>query len=290
MKVKKVLVTGVSGFIGRAIAKYLYQSGYEVIGICRRSLEESDVRLIHMDLSSKIELNETFDVIVHAAGELPVRTSELSHYAAQDFNSFKRNNVDAMENLLDFAKSHSVSRLIYLSSIAVYGEFEEEVIDEDSKRINQNVYGLTKYMGEMLLKACSGVEGISLRMPGVIGPGMNGVWLANIAAKIKKGEDVTIYTPDFQTKNFVWIDDLTVFVKHLIELDEWRYDTLVLACEKSASIRQIVDQIKGCTGSKSKVSVDNSIRKPFCLDASKAFEMGYRSMGPLEIVEKACLC
>lgn len=290
MKNKKILVTGVSGFIGGAIARNLTERGYEVVGICRRNLEKPDFRIIQMDLSSKIELDETFDVIVHAAGELPIRPSELYDYAAQDFNSFKRNNVDAMENLLDFAKSHSVSRIIYLSSIAIYGEFEEELIDEDSKRVNQNAYGLTKYMGEMLLKACSGVGGICLRMPGVIGPGMNGVWLANIVAKLKSGEDVTIYTPDFQTKNFVWIDDLTAFVKRLIELDEWKYDTLVLACKESASIRQIVEKIKEYTNSKSKIFVDNSIRKPFCLDASRAFEMGYASMNSLEIIKRACFC
>lgn len=288
MKRKKILVTGVSGFAGHAIAEYLNECGYEVAGICRRALEKSDVRLIRMDLSSKIELDETFDVIVHAAGELPKRKSELWHYEAQDFNRFKRNNVDTMENLLEFAKTHSVSKIIYLSSIAIYGQFEEEIIDENSKRINQDAYGLTKYTAEMLLKACGAIKGISLRMPGIIGPGTSNVWLANITEKLKRGEDITIYTPEFQTKNFVWIDDLTAFVKHLIEMDEWKYDTLVLACEESTAIRQIVEAIKEYTNSKSQISVDNSLRKPFCLDASRAFEMGYKSLSPLEIVNKVC--
>lgn len=290
MKNKKILVTGVSGFIGHAIAGYLNQCGYEVTGVCRKRLDRSDIRLIQHDLSSRFELDDTFDVIVHAAGEVPKRASEQWRYEIQDFNSFKRNNIDTMENILDFSKRHSVSRFIYLSSIAVYGQFEEEIIDEDSKRINQDAYGLTKYTGEMLLKACKDIEGISLRMPGVIGPGMKNVWLANIAAKLRNDEDITIYTPDFQTKNFVWIDDLAAFVKQLIEMDKWKYDTLVLACKESASVRQIVERIKEYTNSKSQVSVDNSQRKPFCLNASRAFEMGYESISPLEIVDKICAC
>lgn len=289
MESKRILVTGVSGFIGHAIAVYLNKCGYEVTGVCRRNLKESDIRSIQLDLSSKFELNETFDVIVHAAGEVPKRTSEQWCYEVQDFNRFKRNNVDTIENLLEFAKTQSVSRIIYLSSIAVFGQFEDEIIDEDSKRINQDAYGLTKYTGEMLLKACKDIEGISLRMPGVIGPGMKNVWLANIAAKLKNNEDITIYTPDFQTKNFVWIDDLTAFVRHLIELDKWKYDTLVLACKESASIRQIVEKIREHTNSNSKISVDNSQRQPFCLNASRAFEMGYESLSPLEIVNKICV-
>lgn len=285
----KILVTGVSGFIGHAVAGYLSKCGYNVTGTCRKSAEKSDIRLIQLDLSSKIELNETFDVIVHAAGEVPKRASEQWRYEAQDFSSFKRNNVDTMENLLEFAKAHSVSRMIYLSTIAIYGQFEDEIIDEDSKRINQDAYGLTKYAGELLLKECKNIESISLRMPGVIGPGMKNVWLANIAAKLKNNEDITIYTPDFQTKNFVWIDDLTAFVRHLIELDKWKYDTLVLACKESASIRQIVEKIREHTNSNSKISVDNSQRQPFCLNASRAFEMGYESLSPLEIVNKICV-
>lgn len=286
MRNKKVLVTGASGYIGHAIAKYLQMHKYEVIGTYRKTAGDFDFRCIHADLSNPFEIEESFDVIVHAAGELPHRASEKWTYDKQDFNSFKHNNVDAMENLVNFARAHSVKKIIYLSSIGIYGQMEERCINEESRRINPDTYGITKYMGEIILKECEEIQGISLRMPGVIGIGAHGVWLTNVEEKIRNGEDITIYTPDFQTKNFVWIDDLSAFVMHLIETDQWKYDTLVLACKESASIRHIVERIKELTNSASEIHIDNSIRQPFCLDASRAFEMEYESMTPLEIVEK----
>lgn len=286
MEGKKILVTGASGFVGMAVAKYLQSCGYDVIGTYRRGPINFGFRGIKADLSKPLEMGEDFDVIVHAAGEVPKRASEKWSYEKQDFNSFKHNNVDAVENIVNFAKAHSVKRIIYLSSIGVYGQIGSEVINEDSDRVNLDAYGMTKYMGEAILKECGEISGISLRMPGIIGPGARGVWLTNVIEKLKNGEDITIYTPDFHTKNFVWVDDLSAFVGCLIEMGEWKYDTLVLACKEGITIRHIVGRIKELVKSDSKIHIDDSIRKPFCIDASRAFEMGYKSLEPLEIVEK----
>ncbi len=286
MKGGKVLVTGASGYIGSAVAGYLQGQGYEVTGTYRKTVGEFPFRAVKADLSQAVELEGAFDVIVHAAGERPGRKSEQWAYDVQDFNSFKHNNVDAMENIINFARTHSVKRVINLSSIGIYGQIKGGVLNEESDRINPDAYGITKYMGEMILKECGFVKGISLRMPGVIGPGASGVWLTNVAEKLKKGEDITIYTPDFRTGNFVWIEDLSKFIGRLIELEEWKYDTLVLACRKGASIREIVGRIKELAGSSSKIQIDDSLRQPFRIDASRAFEMGYESLEPLEMVER----
>lgn len=250
---KKILVTGAAGFVGRAVAGFLWECGHDVAGTYRSRPADFGFREIRADLSMPLALEEDFDVIVHAAGELPKRTSEKWSYEKQDFNCFKHNNADAMENIVNFAKAHGVKKIIYLSSIGVYGQIKDEIIDEDSDRVNPDAYGITKYMGEMILKECGQIAGISLRMPGILGPGAKGVWLSNTVERLKRGEDLTIYTPDFQTKNFVWIDDLSAFIKHLAELDEWKYDTLVLACKEGASIRQIVGRIRELTKSESKV-------------------------------------
>lgn len=286
MKRGKVLVTGASGYIGFAVARYLQRQGYEVTGTYRKTTKEFPFRAVRVDLSQDIKLDEPFDAIIHAAGERPVRMGERWAYSAQDFKSFKQNNVDVMENIVDFARKCSVKRVIYLSSIGIYGQICSGILNEESDRINPDTYGITKYMGELILKECPDVEGISLRMPGVIGPGASGVWLTNVTEKLRRGEDITIYTPDFRTRNFVWIDDLSSFIEHLIELEKWKYDALVLACREGATVRQIVDKIRKLTFSESKVHIDDSLREPFCIDASRAYEMGYESMEPLKIVEE----
>ena len=273
---KRILVTGAGGFAGKHIAEYLFQQGYDVIGTVYHNVPEVSFPIVKCDLSRAIVLEQEFDVIVHAAGSLPYRTT--------DFMEYKRNNVDVMQNLLDFAEGKGISRFIYLSTIGIYGEFRKPIIDEDSDRINPDAYGLTKYMAECMLKSVSGIESISLRMPGIIGPGCRGVWFSNTVEKFMHNEPVTIYSPDFETKNFVWVNDLAEFVETLINAESWKYDVVNLACSQGASIREIVMKIKKLVESSSEISVADGNRPSFCLDASRAAEMGYRSLSPLEIV------
>lgn len=272
----KILVTGAGGFAGGHIGNYLHTAGHDVAGTWRNHKPEADYKLIRTDLASEIRIDFKPDVIVHAAGALPYRTASYAEYVGD--------NIDSMRNLLDFANSCRTKRFINLSTIGIYGEFRDEVINEDSDRINLDGYGVTKYAAECLLREQICVEGISLRMPGIIGPGARGVWLTNTIEKMRRNEDVTIYTPDFVTKNFVWVGDLAQFVAHLVSTEKWKYDTLVLACKKGATVRNIVDAIKRRTESFSRITVNDAVRKPFCLDASRAFEMGYEPMSAMEIV------
>lgn len=289
MKDKKVLVTGAGGFIGFAVAKHLQEQGFEVTGTYRKTVRDFPFKVVKVDLSQVLELEGNFDVVVHAAGELPARVGEHWTYTKQYLESFKHNNVDATENLINFAKTHFVKRIIYLSTIGIYGHIKDEILNEETERINPDAYGMSKYMGEMMLKECDIVESISLRMPGVIGLGAGGTWFTNVVEKLKKSEDITVYTPDFPTRNFVWINDLVSFIECLIGLEEWKYKTLILGCKKEVSVRQILGQILELMESKSKIHIDDSLRQPFCIDASKAFEMGYESMEPLEMVRKYVL-
>lgn len=274
---EKILVTGAGGFAGRHIAEYLYRNGYDVTGTVYRNIPPVDFSFVSCDLSQPIHIESDFDVIVHAAGSLP--------YKEQDFRQFKRNNVDSMENLLDFARRKEIKRFIYLSTIGIYGEFCDEIITEESDRINVDAYGLTKYMAECLLRAEPGIENISLRMPGIIGPGAGGVWFTNTVEKFRRNEDVVIYSPDFQTRNFVWIEDLCKFVYHLLTLDYWKEKILLLGSKEKITVHELVEQMKSAVGSTSNIVVRDNIRKPFVLDTSRAFQMGYEPLTPLQILD-----
>lgn len=274
---KKILVTGAGGFAGGHIASYLFRLGYDVVGTIRGKKTTLEFPTVVCDLSQDIQMDGDFDVIVHAAGGVPHRN--------KNFDEFKRANVNTMENLLRFTVKNNVPRVIYLSTIGIYGEFRETLIDEKSDRINQDDYGLTKYMAECMLRATPNLESISLRMPGIIGKGSWGIWFTNTFDKFQRNETVTIYSPDFQTKNFVWIEDLTHFIEVLIERNCWEYDTVNLACNESASIREIVTEMKHLTRSSSEIVVADGKRAPFCLDNTRAKEMGYKSLSPIDVVK-----
>ncbi|MBQ6773900.1 MAG: NAD(P)-dependent oxidoreductase [Synergistaceae bacterium] len=283
----KILVTGAGGYLGSAVAEYLSCSGFDVTGTFRHKKPVCSYRLVCADLSEPLNLNEDFDVIVHTAGEKPVRKSELAEYQHQDFISFKKNNIDSMHNILRFAENHRVRKIIYLSTIGVYGQIRGKILTENSDIVNPDAYGITKYAAEMILNSSRLVQGINLRLPGVISKDANGIWLANVIRKMQCNEKIVVYSPDFVTKNFVWINDLCRFIKILAESNEnFKYDTVLIACKEGISVRNMISLMLKLTKSKSEIVIDNSVRTPFCIDASRAHDMGYVSLSPEEIAKE----
>ena len=282
---KKVLVTGAGGFAGGYIAGFLYRQGYEVTGLVHHLRGSYTFPVVACDLAKPFELDGDFDIIVHAAGKTPQRKGIKREYEHQDFIEFKKNNIDSMENVVAFAHRKGIKKIIYLSTIGVYGEMRSSLITEQSDRVNPDVYGMTKYMAECILQDAADIESISLRMPGIIGLGSQDVWFTNMIEQFRKNEEVKIYSPAFQTKNFVWLDDLAKFVAKLIGMKHWQYDVVNLACQQGATVRDIVTEMKKVTHSSAKIVVGDG-SQPFCLDAKRALGMGYESLSPLEIVEE----
>ncbi|MBR1390969.1 MAG: NAD(P)-dependent oxidoreductase [Lachnospiraceae bacterium] len=274
----KILVTGAGGMVGNYVAAYLTHVGHEVVGTVRRTSSAKEVRTVVCDLSKPITIHEEFELIIHTAGALPYRNSTVLQY--------KQDNIDAMEQLLSFAQAKGIPRMINLSTIGVYGEFREERIHEDSDHINPDPYGQSKEIAERMLRECGSVEGISLRMPGILGNGARGIWITNVIEKMKQNAPVTIYSPEFVTTNFVDVYQISVFISKLIDRKKWEYDTLVLACSKGNRIGEIVERTKEKLKSGSEILVGKGDRAPFWLDASRAVSMGYPESTPADVVSR----
>ena len=274
----RVLVTGAGGFAGRRTAEHLYASGFDVVGTVHSRRIEVPFETVQLNLEEPWPEMGRFEAIIHTAGSVPHR--------AKDFCVYVRNNIDTMRQIIDYAKRHEVRRVIYFSTIGIYGEFRDENIDENSDRINPDAYGLTKYVAECLLREEMSIQSISLRMPGIIGHGSYGIWLPSTIEKFLRNDSVRIYAPDFPTRNFVWNNDLAKFVAHLLRMDTWKYDVVCLASHEKTTVRELVHEIKRLTGSSSEIIVDNDMRAPFCLDDSCALEMGYESISPIEMVQR----
>ena len=69
-------------------------------------------------------------------------------------------------------------------------------------------------------------------------------------------------------------------------MDAWKYDVLCLSSHEKATVRELVYEMKRLTGSASEIIVDDGMRTPFCLDDSRALEMGYASISPMEMVRR----
>jgi UDP-glucose 4-epimerase len=150
----KVLVTGVSGYIGSHAALELLKAGHEVVGfdnlsnssetsVARvRELTGKPLRFEKLDLLEAPRLDallqEGFDAVMHFAGLKAVGES------VEKPELYRQNNVVGSENLLAAMESAGCRRLIFSSSCTVYGEVKKNPVDEHHPRVAVNPYGGTK--------------------------------------------------------------------------------------------------------------------------------------------------
>ncbi len=163
----RVLITGVSGFVGFRLARHLAAQGHEVAGTYLRDRPDlAGVELFDLDLLDETLLAETVDtvepqVVVHLAG--------LSHVGESWSRpaDYFRVNVLGSENLVRAAAG---ARLIAASSAEVYGTVPEsdQPISESRSVAPESPYALTKAAMERLVLA---EGGLVVRSFNIVGPG-----------------------------------------------------------------------------------------------------------------------
>lgn len=276
----KLLVTGAGGFAGKNFIEYLLAQGHEVTGIVRAIDNKNGgvpgCKLIARDLSREIDIDGDFDAIIHTACA-----------RSGDYLKHKHDNTDSMEQLISFARRAGISTIINMSTRSIYGEVRVPEVFETTDIINPDDYGLTKYGAEVLLREAYDINGISLRVPGISGPGAHGTWLVNTVREFMNNEPVTI--SDFETKNFVWVTDIVKFAEKLISKsikgERFLYDEVNLACREGENNIRLADEIKRRTGSSSVVTVVPPGPGLFLLNSDRAYSMGYESHTPMEITD-----
>ena len=120
-----ILITGVGGLLGSNFSKFLLDNTeYNVIGIDDfsggyRDFVDNRVKLYNIDLKEPINIEEKIDYIFHFAA-----------FAAEGLSPFIRNyvtknNVETSNQVINFSINNSVKKVIFTSSMTVYGRGKE---------------------------------------------------------------------------------------------------------------------------------------------------------------------
>ena len=209
----KILITGVAGLIGSHMAEYLVKKGYDVYGIDNLSggyVENIPNRVsFHQgNLSNKDWLSDIFSKVK------PDYVYHFAAYAAEGLSPFIRNfnytsNLLCSVNVINECIKNDVKKIIFTSSMAVYGEGEPP-FNEFDQPSPEDPYGISKYAVEMDLKqACSqfGLKYSIVRPHNVIGIRQNiwdkyrnviGIWIR----RVLKGENIIIFGDGKQKRAF----------------------------------------------------------------------------------------
>ncbi|MEP7126943.1 MAG: NAD-dependent epimerase/dehydratase family protein [Byssovorax sp.] len=172
MSDRVVLVTGASGFVGSSLLAS-YPGARTRIGLLRPG-RSGDARdgLSFRTIESWTEeaLTRAFtgvDAVVHAAS--------VVHHPGATEAEYARFNVEGTRALIQACKAAGVKRLVFISTIKVYGEEPRAgVIDESTPVVGDSPYGRTKIEAEQLVLAAAGQGGLStavLRLCPVFGRG-----------------------------------------------------------------------------------------------------------------------
>jgi UDP-glucose 4-epimerase len=278
----KLLVTGGAGYIGSIVASQLLDRGHEVIVLDNlrqghREAVPSAATLVELDLRDEAGVRDLvgqgFDAVLHFAA-LALVGESVSHP-----ERYYRTNVGGTLNLLEAMTGAGVSRLVFSSTCAVYGQPDEVPIPETAPPRPTNAYGASKLAVDgMIGDFCRahGLGAVSLRYFNVAG------------AKGELGEDhdpethlipnvlraalgvqphVEIYGTDYPTpdgtaiRDYIHIEDLSD--AHLLALEGTepsRHRIFNLGTGSGYSVREVVETAREISGAE--IAVRESARRP----------------------------
>lgn len=168
MKYKKALVTGGAGFIGSHIAGELLKKGLETIVLDNFYMGNKEnvpagAVLIEADCLDREALNKAFsgvDVVFHEAARVSIR------HSVNDIFPDAEVNIMGTINVVESAIRNKVKKLIYASSMAIYGDARYLPIDEAHPLEPESPYGISKLTGEkycLQMAKLFGFEAFALR-------------------------------------------------------------------------------------------------------------------------------
>jgi UDP-glucuronate 4-epimerase len=256
--VKRVLITGVAGFIGSSLAEALMTQGWTILGIDNfdpfysvdikrrnlRTLSQSPLfQLVEADIRDSAVLGRLvsgqIDVIVHLAAKAGVRPS------LEDPQGYQQTNVLGTQNMLELSKQLGVKQFVFASSSSVYGVNPNVPWQEDDHVLMPiSPYAGSKVSGELLGQVYShlyGVRFIALRFFTVYGPRQRpDLAISKFSRLILNGKPVPFYGDGSTRRDYTHIDDIIVGILAAMQYDRSVYEIINLGNNHTISLSELV--------------------------------------------------
>ena len=287
----RVLVTGAGGFSGANIVGALLAAGHEVVAIVGRKSKSRlprdfetapNLTLLFGDLAEGLVLPGEVEVVVHTAAVSPGPGVQAT---AADFI---RNNAEATRRLVLWARGIGVKKFIYFSSLSVFGRISGPVVNESAPRVATDAYGISKWLGEVVLcEQGDAMASLSLRLPGIVGPGAVRNWLATMAMAAQKGREIAYFHGDADYNNAVHIDDLCRLVTGVLCRDLTGHDMVTLGAAGAMKVRDMVTAMAVGLGGRSSLREIPAPRPSFTVSIARAQKLyDYQPLAMSDIVRR----
>ena len=243
---KKVLITGVAGFIGFHLARKLNKEGLDVYGLdiindyYDPELKLARLRELNIDTDAieynkpltgditfvKLDLQDLegmkalfaahrFDFVVNLAAQAGVRYSLINPHSYVD------NNITGFLNVLECCRAYPVEHLVFASSSSVYGLSEAIPFQEDDSADHPlAIYAASKKANEMMAHSYAhlfNVPSTGLRFFTVYGPwGRPDMALYIFTKAIYEDNEFEVFNNGQMSRDFTYVDDIVESIKRLL--------------------------------------------------------------------------
>jgi len=259
VKSQRVLVTGATGFVGRALVCNLIEQHFFVSALVRRenSLlpdEATKIRVADLtDLRDWQSILKNIEVVIHVAGRAHIMHDDVADPLAE----FRKVNTAATLELARQAAEAGVKRFVFISSIKVNGELtyphpsplpEGEGVtgcfSEDDLFVPTDPYGLSKYEAEQGLLALAketGMEVVIIRPTLVYGSGVKGNF-SSLLKWMKKGIPLPFGAIHNQ-RSLVALDNLVSFIIHCIAHPKAANEVFLISDGEDVSTTELLRKV-----------------------------------------------
>jgi dTDP-4-dehydrorhamnose 3,5-epimerase len=239
---KKVLVTGATGFLGGYVVEELRNNGYEVVAQGRKQevlnelKKKYKIKTIKCDINNLDGMKLKVDYVIHAAA--------LSTVWGR-WDDFYNSNVKGTESVVNFCKNNKVKRLVYVSSPSIYSakkdrfDIKENEVDTSN---NLNYYIKSKIMAERIITELEDtLEWVIIRPRGLFGVGDTSIIPRLINANNKIG--VPLFNNGKNIVDITCVENVALSLRLALESPKSNGNIYNITNGEPTEFKQILDSV-----------------------------------------------
>jgi nucleoside-diphosphate-sugar epimerase len=271
MESLKILITGVTGFIGSNVASHLANENHEIYGLTRnegynwRLADQKDrIRLVRSDVSS---YEKTYSAFEDIKPDGIINCSQYGAYPTEKCNrAMFHTNIEGLYNILDIGAKFNASWLINCGTSFEYAGSKENIGESVPSNPN-SYYGVFKSMGTNMLDVYSKMVNtklMTLRIFQAYGPlESKGRLVPYLLYNLFNNLDIHLNNP-YLERDFTYIRDISgAFSDAIRAMDSLeKHETINIGTGTYTSIQEFANTGKNIIDSSSQITLGNETAKP----------------------------